>query len=68
MPVIVRCSECGFDHESRLRARTHSDFSRLNPYLGHVMEPCPACGSRPFTSANDREWRSLAGPGYAARR
>jgi len=62
MPVIVWCAGCGAGHPSRVRARNGGDFSRLNPHLGAVLEPCPQCGSREFRGSADREWRDPARP------
>jgi hypothetical protein len=62
MPVIVWCAGCGAGYPSRMRARSGGDFTRLNPHLGEVLEPCPACGSREFRGSADREWRDPSRP------
>jgi hypothetical protein len=62
MPVIVWCAGCGAGYPSRVRARSGGDFTRLNPHLGEVLEPCPACGSREFRGSADREWRDPSRP------
>ena len=62
MPVIVWCAGCGAGYPSRVRARNGGDFSRLNPHLGAVLEPCPQCGSREFRGSDDREWRDPSRP------
>jgi len=62
MPVIVWCAGCGAGYPSRVRARTGGDFSRLNPHLGEVLEPCPSCGSREFRGSGDREWHDPSRP------
>lgn len=61
MPVMVWCAECGAGYPSRVRARSGGDFSRLNPHLGEVLEPCPKCGARELRGAGDREWRDPPG-------
>jgi hypothetical protein len=67
MAVIVWCAGCGAAYPSRVRARSGSDFSRLNPHLGAVLEPCPGCGSREFRGSADREWRDPARSGEGRR-
>jgi uncharacterized Zn finger protein len=56
MPIRVSCPRCGTEHHSRVRARTRSDFARVNAGIGTVLERCPGCGAWSARTPTDRVW------------